>query len=200
MTPRHSQGRPRRLSKIQKAELKAIIPTHGKYRGAKLFGCLNYETGEILCREKETYDDFTFQEFLLYVLNHYQEEIIVIILDYARIRHAKLLTPFLEQYQNRIELVLFPPYSPELNLMEGVWKCLKETVIYNFFFSYVKKIILVVRAFLYRVNQQIGTVIGCLCVRMYGNYFVQLIYLQANASKKCQKYSEPDHRRIVQID
>ena len=27
------------------------IPTHGKHRGAKLIGCLNYETGEILCQE-----------------------------------------------------------------------------------------------------------------------------------------------------
>lgn len=30
------------------------IPTHGKRRGAKLIGCLNYETGEILCQENET--------------------------------------------------------------------------------------------------------------------------------------------------
>lgn len=98
------------------------IPTHGKHRGAKLIGCLNYETGEILCQEKETYDAVAFQEFLLHVLNHhYPEGKIVIILDNARIHHAKLLTPFLRQHQKRIELVFLPSYSPELNLMEGVW-------------------------------------------------------------------------------
>lgn len=142
------------------------IPTHGKHRGAKLIGCLNYETGEILCQEKETYDAVAFQEFLVNVLNHYPEGKIVIILDNARTHHAKLLTPFLEQYQNRIELVFLPPYSPELNLMEGVWKWLKETVINNVFFSNVQKIILAVRSFLYWVNQQRGTVIDRLCVRM----------------------------------
>ncbi|MBP8777931.1 MAG: transposase, partial [Bacteroidaceae bacterium] len=41
-----------------------------------------------------------------------------------------------------IELVFLPPYSPELNLMEGVWKWLKETVINNIFFPNVQKIIL----------------------------------------------------------
>ena len=142
------------------------IPTYGKHRGAKLIGCLNYETGEILCQEKETYDAIVFQEFLLHVLNHHSEGKIVIILDNARIHHANLLKPFLEQHQNRIELVFLPPYSPELKLMEGLWKWLKETAINNVFFSNVQKIILAVRAFLHWVNQQRGTVIDRLCVRM----------------------------------
>ena len=46
-------------------------------------GCLNYENGEILCEEKETYDANIFQEFLVYVLNHYLEGKNVIILDNA---------------------------------------------------------------------------------------------------------------------
>lgn len=142
------------------------IPTYGKHRGAKLMGCLDYETGEILCEEKETYDAVVFQEFLVNVLNHYPEGKIVIILDNARIHHAKLLKPLLEQQQDRIELVFLPSYSPELNLMEGLWKWLKETAINNVFFSNVQKIILAVRAFLYWVNQQRETVIDRLCVRM----------------------------------
>ena len=84
------------------------IPTHGKHRGAKLIGCLNYETGEILCQEKETYDAVAFQEFLLHVLNHYPEGKIVIILDNARIHHAKLLTPFLRQPSQEEDLGTVP--------------------------------------------------------------------------------------------
>lgn len=59
LIPRHSQGRHRRLSKIQEAGFlkgkQRKIPTHGKHSVTKLIGCLNYETGEILCQEKETY-------------------------------------------------------------------------------------------------------------------------------------------------
>jgi len=83
------------------------IPSYGKHHGAKLIGCLNYETGEILCQEKETYDAVAFLEFLVHVLNHYPKGEIVIILNNAWIHCAKLLKPFLEQRQNRIELSSF---------------------------------------------------------------------------------------------
>ncbi|WP_170100147.1 transposase [Trichococcus patagoniensis] len=58
-----------------------------------------------LCEEKETYDVIVFQEFLGHILNHYPEGKTVIILDKARIHHANLLKPFLEQPGKRIELV-----------------------------------------------------------------------------------------------
>jgi len=69
------------------------ILTYSKHRGAKLIGYLDYETGEILCQETETYDAVVFQEFLGNVL------------DNARIHLAKILVPFLERYENLIELV-----------------------------------------------------------------------------------------------
>jgi transposase len=51
---------------------------------------------------------------------------IVVILDNARIHHAKLLEPFLSANKNRIELVFLPPYSPKFNLIEGLWGWLKS--------------------------------------------------------------------------
>ena len=66
------------------------------------FGSAMYFTGDM---GVSTYDAVAFQEFLLHVLNHYPEGKIVIILDNARIHHAKLLTPFLRKHQKRIELV-----------------------------------------------------------------------------------------------
>lgn len=88
------------------------------------------------------------------------------VLDNARIHHAKLLQPFLEDNQERIELVFLPPYSPQLNLMEGTWKWLKESAINNVFFDSVCKIAEAVREFLKDVNQRRSEVIDRLCVRM----------------------------------
>ncbi|MBE2914432.1 IS630 family transposase, partial [Anoxybacillus flavithermus] len=42
---------------------------------------------------------------------------IVMILDNARIHHAKLIQPFLKEHEDRLELVFLPPYSPQLNLI-----------------------------------------------------------------------------------
>lgn len=68
-------------------------------------GVLNYETGCIYCEEYEKYDAEVFLHFLENVLSKYQTGNIVIVLDNARIHHAKLIQPFLEQNKSRLTLV-----------------------------------------------------------------------------------------------
>ncbi|WP_156890004.1 IS630 family transposase [Planococcus lenghuensis] len=143
-----------------------MIPTFGQHKGVKLIGTLDYETGEIICTEEERYGAGTFLRFLEKLLTAYPTGKLVMILDNARIHHAKLIQPFLEENRDRLELVFLPPYSPQLNLMEGVWKWLKEAVIHNVFFGTVQKITLAVRAFLKDVDQRREEVIDRLCVRM----------------------------------
>jgi transposase len=143
-----------------------IIPTFGKHKGVKLLGILNYETGDILCTEEERYDAGAFLAFLHKVLAYYPGGKIVMILDNARIHHAKLLHPFLQANRRRLELVFLPPYSPQLNLMEGVWKWLKESVIHNVFFPNVQKITLKVREFMRDISHKQEEIINRLCVRL----------------------------------
>ena len=69
------------------------------------------------------------------MLTQYPKGKIVIILDNAKIHHAKLIQPFLEKLKNRLELIFLPPYSPELNLIEGLWGWLKSSVVNNVFFK-----------------------------------------------------------------
>ncbi|WP_083632469.1 IS630 family transposase [Domibacillus antri] len=142
-----------------------IIPTYGRHQGVKLIGTLNYETGEIFCIEEETYDAAIFLAFLEKVLAHYSTGKIIMILDNARIHHAKLLQPFLQANQHRIQLVFLPPYSPQLNLIEGLWKWMKEAVINNVFFSSTSKIKQVVHSFIDAQNTQKDVVINRLCGR-----------------------------------
>ena len=42
-------------------------------------------------------------------------------------------------------MAYLPPYSPELNLVEGFWKWMKETIVNNVFYSRVQDIRLNVR-------------------------------------------------------
>lgn len=73
---------------------------------------------------------------------------------------------FFEENARRLALIFLPPYSPQLNLMEGVWKWLKESVINNVFFDHVQKIKQSVRGFLADVSERPLEVIDRLCVRM----------------------------------
>ncbi|MDT2305781.1 transposase [Paenibacillus larvae] len=50
--------------------------------------------------------------------------------------------------KNRLELVYLPPYSPQLNIVEGLWKWLKSSVINNVFYSAVSEIRLRVGQFM----------------------------------------------------
>lgn len=74
------------------------------------------------------------------------------ILDNARIHHAKLIQPFLEKNKNHLELIFLPPYSPNLNLIEGLWKWLKQSIIYNVFYESVGKIRENINLFIESIN------------------------------------------------
>lgn len=142
------------------------IPTYGKHQGVKLIGTLNYETGELVCVEEERYDAEAFLRFLQHVLERYPNEKIALILDNARIHHAKLLQPFLRKYCHRLELVFLPPYSPDLNLIAGVWKWLKSDIIHNVFYSSIYEIQRNVQTFIQELNRTPEKVIDRLCVQL----------------------------------
>ncbi|MDQ0196746.1 transposase [Paenibacillus wynnii] len=140
------------------------IKTHGQHRGAKLLVTLNYETGQILCHEAENYDMLTFESFLKRVLQTYPKGKIVMILDNARIHHANHIQCFLKEHP-RLTFVFLPPYSPELNMVGGLWKWLRSDVINNVFFGKFYYIRTHVREFTRRLNRSSLEVIDRLCVK-----------------------------------
>jgi len=144
------------------------IPTYGKHWGDKLLGTLDYETGEGLCEHAEHYTAVEFLDLLKTktVVARYAGKKIVMVLDNAAIHHAKLIQPFLEAHRNHLTLMFLPPYSPQLNLIEGVWGWLKRSVIYNVFFRSVKEIIAAVTAFIERINKNPMETVNRFCVRL----------------------------------
>ncbi|URZ02605.1 IS630 family transposase IS642 [Clostridium felsineum] len=142
------------------------IPTYGKNAGVKLIGILDYGTGKVYCEEHEKYDAVVFERFLESVLKQYPTGKIVMILDNARIHHAKLLEPFLYKNKNRLELVFLPPYSPELNLIEGLWGWLKSRVINNAFYPTLSRVSTSVQKFIAHINKNPTEIIDRLCIKM----------------------------------
>lgn len=127
---------------------------------------LNYETGHVYIQEEEHYDAEVFLKFLKNVLAVYPTGKIALVLDNARIHHAKLIQPFLEENKERLELIFLPAYSPELNLIEALWKWLKNAVIYNVFYKNVYEIRRAVQEFIKYINSNPNQVIDRLCIKM----------------------------------
>jgi transposase len=109
------------------------IPTYGHHATVTLFGYVNIQNGEFLCMETESCNAQSFYAFLRYILAQHEDQHVVMILDNARIHHAKLLQPFLEANNHRLTLLFLPTYSPQLNAVERIWGWLKERVIVNRF-------------------------------------------------------------------
>ena len=143
-----------------------IIKTTGKHRGVKLLATLDYATGQIVWQEDEQYTAETFLEFLRKVVDVYPSGNIVMVLDNARIHHAKLLEPFLNELNGRLKLVFLPPYSPQLNIVEGLWKWLKSDIINNVFYHTLAEIRQNVQTFMEHIMVDPMKIIDRLCIRM----------------------------------
>ena len=143
-----------------------IIPTYGKHYGAKLLATVDYESGDIYWEEHDRYDATVFLSFLENVIARYPEGKTVLVLDNARIHHAKLLKPFLEKYSKQLELIFLPPYSPQFNIVEGLWGWLKKSVINNVFFSSLSEIREAVKTFMDEIRKDPLNIIDRLCIQM----------------------------------
>lgn len=77
----------------------------------------------------------TFQDFLKILLEReVKNQRLVVILDNAKYHHANLLKPFLRNHRKRLRLEFLPPYSPELNPIERVWKLTRTLCTHNEYF------------------------------------------------------------------
>lgn len=62
---------------------------------------------------------------------------ITIVLDNARYQRCKLVIEKAEELG--IELLFLPPYSPNLNLIERLWKFVKKEVLYGKYYDNFEK-------------------------------------------------------------
>ncbi len=98
------------------------------------FGALNLKTGCLLTKEAPTFNAETFGDFLSYLLQHAQGKI-HLILDNASWHKAQDLSDFFITNRERLVRIFLPPYSPELNPMERVWRVTRRQVTHNRYFE-----------------------------------------------------------------
>jgi transposase len=111
------------------------IYTHGGRKRQPLIGAVDPIGGNLHVALTDGLKAEQFQHFLEGLLARYPpSKRLVIVLDNARVHHAKQLAPFLKRNEDRIELSYLPPYSPDLNPMEWCWKFLRKEVTHNTFF------------------------------------------------------------------
>ncbi len=115
-----------------------LAPTR---KSVALFGAVNLSSGEFNHMHFPVFNAETFQRFLKSVLESYKGvKKIVIILDNARYHHAVMLNKWLKKNKKKITLLFLPPYSPNLNPIERVWKLTKRLCTHNKYFPQLKQL------------------------------------------------------------
>jgi len=123
-----SCGRPRRIPTL----LYSTNP-HGKVWRCLAAVCP--ADGRMAVAQAHTFCAETFLGFLKQLFGRRKRgRKMVVILDNARWHHARVLQPWIKEHKKYLRLDFLPPYSPELNCIERVWKLIRRLRTHNRYF------------------------------------------------------------------
>lgn len=118
---------------LPKGEETKLKSNAGRQR-VTLNGALNSETNEIHVREEQVLNSENTVEYFKELEAAYPDAVVIyIILDNAGYYRGKKIRSYLEN--SKIKLLHLPPYAPNLNLIERVWKFFKKKVLANRYYE-----------------------------------------------------------------
>lgn len=107
-----------------------IIQAKRKGESQNFYGALNIKTGQETAIKADRQNSQWTIRFLKKLAKIYQQRKIFLIWDGASWHKSKIIRRFL-QTTKQFTLFNFPPYSPELNPQEQVWKSLRQNITHN---------------------------------------------------------------------
>lgn len=113
-------------------------------RSVGYFGAVRLRDGKFqFCRETNKFNGASFFAFLrkLRQSSMRSGRRVVVITDNARYHHARLHKPWREEHAEDFLLDYLPPYSPELNPIERVWKLTRRRCLHNRYFSHLDQVV-----------------------------------------------------------
>lgn len=115
-----------------------------------LYGFLNVKTGQEHAFKTDYTNSLTTCDILKKLLNLYPGQKIVIIWDNAPWHRSETVRDFLRQHPEKFHLFAFPPYYPDENPQEHVWKAGRAKITHNVF---IDKIDQTTEQFMHYLNQ-----------------------------------------------
>jgi len=116
-----------------KAHDKIIKTTSGRQR-LNLHGALNGKTHRAVVLNETTIDAISVIRLGNALLKKHKKGKIYLILDNAKYYHAKIVKAWREKH-GRIKFMFLPSYSPNLNLIERLWRFFHQKVTWNRYFE-----------------------------------------------------------------
>jgi transposase len=112
-----------------------VIPAAGSNQRLCVYGAMNYRTGQTHYMVHPKKNALQFSEFLQQLLEADSERRLVLVIDNASYHRTRAILELLEDHADHVFILWLPHYSPELNLIEGLWGYLKRSALNNYFFG-----------------------------------------------------------------
>jgi len=104
-------------------------------KSISVFGAVCVSDGRFVSRLEKKFNADSFQNYLTQLIRHRRKgRKMIVIVDNARWHHAKQLRPWLNKHRDVLMLDFLPPYSPDLNPIERVWKLTRRLCTHNCYF------------------------------------------------------------------
>ncbi len=120
-----------------------ILRHHPTRKSVGYFGAVRLRDGKfVFRREPDKFNGETFFAFLkhLHRVSKSRNRRVVSIVDNATYHHARLHKEWREDHSARFALDFLPPYSPQLNPIERVWKLTRRMSTHNRYFSSLEEV------------------------------------------------------------
>lgn len=142
-----------------------ILLHHPTRKSIGYFGAVRLSDGKfVFSRENNKFNAQTFWNFLQKLKKQSRKngKRIEVIIDNARFHHAKMHRRWRDRNQKSFSLNYLPPYSPDLNPIERVWKLTRKLCLHDQYFSQLTHVIDVVEK-QFRTWQKGNEVLRKLC-------------------------------------
>ncbi len=133
----HFQQHGSRLAAWFPLEEKDPVVLHAPVRSkVGIIGAVRVSDGTLVSCQEDKFNAQAIEAFFTELIKHRDDgKIMVVILDNARFHHAKALFGWLDKHSLCFRLDFLPPYSPELNHIERVWKLIRRLCTHNQYFE-----------------------------------------------------------------
>lgn len=107
-----------------------------------VFAAVRPRDGHLVADLAQTFNTDSFRGFLTHLVRHRRRgKLLVAILDNASWHRAKALRPWSWERRHVLRLDYLPPYSPQLNHQERVWKLTRRLVTHNRYFPVLDELV-----------------------------------------------------------
>src|SRR5208283_651700 len=136
-----------------------VVHHHPTRKSIGYFGAVRLRDGKFMFHRGEKFNAETFFLFVrdLRSVSCHAGRRVKIILDNASYHHAKLHELWRQKSRDRFMMNYLPPYSPELNPIERVWKLVRRIATHNQYFSSLEEITRAVECTFVRWHKGNGT-------------------------------------------